>query len=134
MATLTDFLNSINKTKQNVIKKSPAPDAAEKAYLPFVTLRSLSYHRDVVLLCNELNVRGLSGHNVSNKMHYEFLLRAIPKGNRFSKWTKPEPDPVVERLMQVYNYNYERAVEANGLLTEEQRQCIMEEPIQGGKL
>ena len=86
-----EALNSINsREKNNIIRDSQSPLAAEKQYPPFPVLRSLSYNLDCILLVNELNIRGLSQFNVSNLMHYEYLLYFISTKKRYNKWIKVE--------------------------------------------
>jgi hypothetical protein len=119
---LIQALNSINQTKVNLIRTSDAPLSAEKLYPKFPVLRSLSYHPDCIMLANELNLRGLAQHNVSNKMHYEFLLHVVSRGKRFAKWSKPEQLSDVDVVAQVFKYSNRKAAEVLPLLTQDQLQ------------
>lgn len=128
--TLTDFLNSINLTKKNLIDESDSPEAAAKVYPAFVTARSLSYFSNTVLLVNELNKCG----TIDNKMHYDFLLNIIPKGKRFAKWAKPAKSDTIKKLVEIHNISYKKAEELAYVLTDAQLAELLVEPAYGGKL
>ena len=78
-----DFLNTINKTKVNLIDENPDN---EQNYNAFVVNRSLSYFPDTVFMSNEMNRL----HHVDSKMQYDFLINIVRTKKRFSKWDKPE--------------------------------------------
>lgn len=130
---LTDFLNSINVSKKNVIRESGSPVAAAKMYVPFVTARCYSNFPDTVLIANELNVRGTSSHNVTSQMHYEFLLHAISPKKRFAKWNKPDKDEKINLIMQIYKYNYDKAKSVSDILTDEDCESLRQLLYEGGK-
>lgn len=117
-----EALNSINsREKNNIIRDSQSPLAAEKQYPPFPVLRSLSYNLDCILLVNELNTRGLSQFNVSNLMHYEYLLYFIPPKKRYNKWVKVEKNTTIDNIITFYGVSYEKAVDIYDILTDNQR-------------
>lgn len=66
MPSLSDYLNSINYTKKDLIKEDPL---AEKDYLPFVTNRCLSYFPDTVFYANQMNMMP----HLEKKMQYDYL-------------------------------------------------------------
>lgn len=117
---LIKSLDSINKTKVNGIRTADDPTTAAKSYPRFPVARSLSYHADALHLVNELNLRGLSAHEVSNIQHYEFLLYVLQKGKRFAKWERPENQADIELIAKTFSYTYERAKEILPLFTREQ--------------
>lgn len=129
---LIQALNSVNYDKNNLIRDSGAPDVAEKLYPKFPVSRSLSYSMDAVLLVNELNIRGLTQHDITNKQHYEFFLHVLPKKKRYGKWEKPEVSEEVKLIMEAYNYSYEKAKEAASVLNPEQIQVIKNSLSKGG--
>mgnify|MGYP001228520360 CR=1 FL=1 len=86
-----DFLNSINYSKQNLIKEPQD----EKEYVPFIVNRGLGYFQDTVMLANEMNVNC----HIDNKMQYDFLKNTVRKRKRFSKWLKAEDDKKVDILV-----------------------------------
>ncbi len=80
--TLTDWLNSINQSKQYLFSKEE-----EEKYPSFVINKCLSYFPDTVLLVNEINT-----DSFSNEMQYDFLINTIERRKRFSKWNKKNFD------------------------------------------
>lgn len=129
---LIQALNSVNFDKNNLIRDSGAPEVAEKLYPKFPVSRSLSYSMDALFLVNELNIRGLTQHDISNKMHYEFLLHVLPKKKRYGKWEKPEVTEDIKAIMNVYNYSYDKAKEVVDILNTEQIEEIKRSLSQGG--
>lgn len=113
------FLNSINESKQNLIRDSGSQEAAEKMYNPFLTNRMLGAHLDCVFFVDELNQRGLVDFGVTKQMHYEFLLELIPRGRRFTKRPKPEKDEKIELIIEHLRYSRDRAVEVVDFFTDE---------------
>jgi len=55
MSNPFDYLNSINVTKQNMMRGSENDELAEKGYNPFMVNRGLSYFQDTIALANEMN-------------------------------------------------------------------------------
>ena len=64
-----EYVNQILYGKKNLI----VDDLTEKAYVPFLTNRSLSYHQDCVLFANEMNRRA----HVDKKLQYSYLINTI---------------------------------------------------------
>jgi hypothetical protein len=121
---LSEFFNSINKTKKNIM----ADDRAEKAYVPFVVNRSLSYHKDAIFHVNMINGWG----GLDRRMQYEYLLYALPKGNRYGKWHKEQED-ATSLIMAYYGYSKAKALAVLPLLTESDLKSIKESLNTGGK-
>ena len=106
---LSDFLNSINQTKENLMDKDPG---VEKNYLPFVINKCFSYFPDTIFYANRMN--GLSF--LDKKMQYDYYIHAISKRKRFSKWIKPEENNDLELIKEVYGYSDQRAREVLDLI------------------
>ena len=106
---LSDFLNSINQTKENLIQKDPK---VEKEYVPFVVNKCLSYFPDTVFYANRMNQ--FSG--LDKKMQYDFYIHSIAKRKRFSKWIKSEENKDLEVVKEVYGYSDRHAKEVLDLL------------------
>ena len=106
---LSDFLNSINQTKENLIQKDPK---VEKEYVPFVVNKCLSYFPDTVFYANRMNQ--FSG--LDKKMQYDFYIHSIVKRKRFSKWIKSEENKDLEVVKEVYGYSDRHAKEVMDLL------------------
>ena len=109
-----DFLNAINDSKEDLIKKDPLN---EKDYVPFMVNRGLSYFADTVMYANEMNLHAA----VQKKWQFDFYLHAVKKRKRFSKWAKKDSSTDdIKLLMKEYNYSAKRAQEALTLLTDHQ--------------
>lgn len=107
-----DFLNDINsgtKTDQYGIM---CTEEDEKAYIPFLTNRSLSYHEDAVIMANEIN---LNAH-IDNRLQYDFFRRILRPRSRFCKWTKPENLEDIEVIKEWYMCSENRAREIYSIL------------------
>jgi len=120
-----DYVNSINYTKKDIM----VDDVAEKAYVPFVINRSLSYFPDTVGLAAVMN----RYHHLDNKLQYHFFLNIVRKRQRFSKWTKPTVESDVEVVKQYYGYSNEKARQALTLLSPEQITILKQKVNRGGR-
>src|SRR6185369_5192406 len=98
------YLTSINQTKENVMRNPEADATVVTGYPHFIVNRLLSYHKDVILLVNEINKLP----HLDPQLKYEFLLHGLSKKKRFSKLTKAEHHENVELLSEYYQYNMER--------------------------
>ena len=122
---LSDWLNSINFTKQDLIVDNPL---MEKEYVPFIVNRSLSYFPDTILHCNEMNMK----HFLPKKMQYDYLRTAIRKRKRFSKWDKKTSPSDLEIVKQFYGYSNKKALEVLPLLSKEQITTMKANVYTGG--
>jgi|TARA_R110000868_G_scaffold72687_1_gene211499 hypothetical protein len=120
-----DFVNQILYKKENII----ADEATEKAYVPFIVNRSLSYHKDCIGYANEMN----RCHFADHKMQNDFLLNTIRSRKRpFAKWVKAEKSDDIECIKAVYGFSDTKAREALRLLSDEQIQQLKEQTDIGG--
>lgn len=120
-----DFLNSINDTKIDLM----VDEESEKAYVPFIVNRGLSYFPDTALLANEMNVRC----NISGKMQYAFLREVIRKKKRYSKWHKAIDNDDIELIKKHYGYSTRKAIDVLPLLTKEDLDAIRAYHDEGGR-
>jgi len=121
-----DFVNQILQGKQQLI----VDDLTEKEYVPFLTNRSLSYHKDCILFANEMNTR----HHVDAKMQNDFLLNTVRSRKRpFTKWAKSEKSEDIECIKIIFGYSNFKAREALRLLSDEQIQELKRKTDIGGK-
>jgi len=123
---LTDYLKAINETKEPLMNE---PEWGKSGYPPFVVNRCLSYFPDTLFVVNEMNIRG----HIDPKMHFDFLVGAIRKRKRFSKWLKRETDERVQALIEYYGFSAKKAREALSVLTEQQVAEIVRLTSRGGK-
>jgi hypothetical protein len=106
---LSEFLNSINQTKENLMDKDPK---VEKDYVPFVVNKCLSYFPDTIFYANRMNQVA----HLDKRLQYDFYIHSISKRKRFSKWIKPEESKDLEVVKQVYGYSDRHAREVMDLL------------------
>jgi len=122
---LTDWLNSINYNKNDIIGSNPL---SEKEYVPFVINRSLSYFPDTLFHANEMNLN----HFLSKKMQYDYLRTAVRKRKRFSKWDKKTESDDVDFVKTYFGYSTKKAMEVLTILTKEQLKRLRTEYNTGG--
>ena len=128
MSSPFDYVNSINFSKENMMRNTENDELAEKGYDPFLTNRSLSYFEDTIGMANEMNLRA----NADKLLQYEFLLNTIRKRKRFSKWIKPEKNESIALIQEFYGYSRRKAEEAADMLTNEQIDEIRNKLLKGG--
>ena len=120
-----EYANAINYTKKNIM----VDDLAEKAYLPYLMNRQLSYFPDTVLAANEMN----RNHHLDNRLQFDFFINIIRKRKRFSKWFKPEQISDLETIKQYYGYSNEKARQVLSLLSTEQINELKNKVAKGGR-
>ena len=98
------------------MRKTENDDLSEKAYVPYITNKSLSYFTDTLLYANEMN----KFSHLDNKLQYEFLLNSIRPKKRFAKWHKPEQDDDIELVSEFYNYSLPKARNVLSILSAKQ--------------
>ena len=123
-----EYVNAINTTKQDLIRKSENPGLAEKDYSPFLVNRALSYFIDTILHANEMNMV----NHVDSMLQNDYYLNSIRVSKRFSKWAKPVESSDVESIQEYYKVNSKRALEISKVLTREQIDLIKTRIIKGG--
>ncbi len=125
MSNPFDYVNQILRDKKNLI----VDDLTEKAYNPFLTNRSLSYHRDCVLFANEMNRRP----HLDKKLQFSFLINTIRSQKRpYVKWVKAESLDELECVKLAYGYSDTKARQVLSLLTDQQRQQLKDMTTTGG--
>ena len=119
-----DYIKSVLETKHNHMETQED----EKAYVPFVVNRALSYHMDTVLLANEMNKLP----NTDKKLQYDFLINIVRSRKRpYQKWTKYIAPDDIEVVKEYYGYSNEKATAALQLLSPDQLEKIKK--IKGGR-
>ena len=122
---MSDWLNSINYTKQDLILDNPI---LEREYVPFIINRSLSYFPDTLFHCNEMNFK----HFLTKKMQYDYLRLSVSKRKRFSKWFKEEKNDNIKLIQEYYGYSYRRAKEVLDCLIDDNIRTIKDSLKTGG--
>ena len=124
-----DFINDINFGKKNLMRKTENDELSEKAYVPYITNKSLSYFTDTLLYANEMN----KFSHLDHKLQYEFLLNSIRPKKRFAKWHKPEQDDDIELVSEFYNYSLPKARIVLSILSDKQLSAIRDRMTLGIK-
>ena len=120
-----EFVNAINYTKKNIM----IDDVVEKAYVPYMINRQLSYFPDTVLAANEMN----RNHHLDNRLQFDFFINIIRKRKRFSKWYKPETVSDLEAVKKYYGYSNEKARQVLTLLNTDQINELKRKVTTGGR-
>lgn len=120
-----DYVKEILQGKKQLI----VDELTEKEYSPFLTNRSLSYHKDCVMYANEMNKR----HHTDKKLQNDFLINTVRSQKRpFAKWIKSEKSEDIECIKTIYGFSDSKAREALSLLSKEQIQQLKEKTFTGG--
>jgi|TARA_B100001094_G_scaffold242494_1_gene238521 hypothetical protein len=122
---LKDWLNSINFTKEDLLKEDPDNI---KQYPPFIINRCLSGHIDCVLLTNEMN----KYHFLDKDMQYSFYINIIRKKKRFTPWIRKDKIEDLEIIKNYYGYSDEKAYQALKILSRDQIEFIKKRFETGG--
>ena len=120
-----EYVNAINYTKKNIM----VDDITEKAYIPYMVNRQLSYFPDTVLAANEMN----RNHHIDNRLQFDFFINIIRKRKRFSKWYKPETVSDLEAVKKYYGYSNEKARQVLTLLNTDQINELKRKVTTGGR-
>ena len=119
-----EILPSILQTKQYAL----LTDQDERSYPAFMVNRGLSYHRDTVLLANEMN----KYPNLDKKLQYDFLLNIVRAQKRsHSKWFKKGADDDLNAVKEYYGYSDSKAYEALKILDDAQIAMIKKQLYKG---
>lgn len=123
-----DFVNAINSSKKpDIMKGTENDELAEKAYVPFVINRQLSYFPDSLMYANAMNIH----NNLDNKLQFHYLLNSIRPAKRFAKWVKRD-DSDLQLVMQYYSYGVDKAKQVLPILSSEQL-SIIKTKLQSGR-
>ena len=126
MTELKDWLNSINRTKKNLIDEDPS---LEKEYSPYIINRIYSGHLDSVMFANEMNKYNF----LPKKTQYDFLLNTLRPKKRFSPWLRKDEIKDLDLVKRYYGYSNEKAKQALRILTKEQLSFIKSKFETGGR-
>lgn len=117
-----DILPSIWYTKKDVVDN-------EKDYVPFIINKALSFHFDCTIQANEMN----KYPQLPKKLQYQFLLNTVRGYKRpYQKWVKRGTTEDLEAVREYFNYSYDKAKDAMGLLSDAQLQEIRKLTNKGG--
>lgn len=114
MADIFEILNSISNKEK--LQFSP------KDYNPFMVNRFLSSNIDCLFLANEMNKYPM----LDKEIQYTFLFVNIRKQRRRFSFKKNVEDTKISLIMKFFGYNRQRAIEVEGLITDEQVRELQE--------
>ena len=123
---LKEYLNSINKSKENLMDGDDP--LYEKKYSPFIMNKCLAPFNDTVMLVNEMNLH----HHLDNKLQYDFLLNTIRTRKRYAPWIKESKSKNLEYVKEYYGYNNSKAKSILDILNDEQIEFIKSKLNKGG--
>lgn len=123
-----DYVNSINQSKENLMRDTHNDELAERGYNPYITNKSLSYHQDTILISNLMNANS----HLDHKLQYEFLLNIVRPKKRFSKWLKPEVEDKVDIISEYYRVSKKTAKQYAMVLSDEQIDYLKQKLEKGG--
>lgn len=122
---LSQWLNSINFTKENLLEEVPENISS---YPPYIINKCVAGHIDTILFANEMNQYPY----INKKMQYAFYLHSLRKRKRFTPWIKKEDVDNLAAIKEYYGYNDKRALEALKLLNREEIIFIKQRLNKGG--
>ena len=123
---LTDYLNSINHTKEDLRERG---DDWMKKYPPFIVNKCFSGFKETVLYANALN----EFHQLDNDLQYSFYLNSLRKKRRFSPWQRKDKIENLDLIKKYFKYSDEKARDALRILTKDQIELIKLKMNTGGK-
>jgi Bacteriophage clamp loader A subunit len=119
-----DIIPSIQQTKKVVITQEN-----ERDYVPFVVNRSISFHLDMVMPANQMNLQP----STDSLLQYHYLLNTVRAYKRpFQKWQKREIIENLEAVKEYFGYSNEKAKEALTILSNAQIEEIKKSLNKGG--
>ncbi len=124
---LSDYLKTINETKQNLLDSEDS--SWEKEYPAWVVTKCMASHYDTVLLANEMNIY----YDLPNKLQYDFYINTVRKRKRFSPWEKKVKLEDLETVKTYYNYSTQKAQAILKILNKDQLDHLKSKLNRGGK-
>ena len=119
-----DIIPSIQQTKKVVVTQEN-----ERDYVPFVVNRSISFHLDMVMAANQMNILP----STDGLLQYHYLLHSVRGYKRpFQKWQKREDIDDLSLIKEFYGYSNDKAKDALALLTDDQIKSIKSAMDKGG--
>jgi len=113
-----DIVGDINSNKKGLINETN-----EKDYNAWIVNKAFSYFPDTILHAQEMNTKA----HLDNKMQHDYLMGAVRKGKRFTKWAKKDKDEDTLAVQEFFSYNREKAKTALTILSKDQLKAIKRE-------
>ena len=120
-----DYVNAILYTKKDVMQEN----GNERDYSPFLTNRSLSYHRDSIFAAQQLNL--IPG--IDNRLQFRYLINTIRPMKRDKKqWAKKKENNDIDAIIEYFGYDHKQALVAISILSKDQLKQIKRKLEKGG--
>jgi hypothetical protein len=119
------FVEQLSNGKQNLM----VDDETEKAYVPFVVNRALSFDRETIIYANAVNKMP----TLSKRMQHDFLLNTIKRKSRRFAWIKTPKSDYTDDVMEYYDCSYAKASQYLTILSDEQLKTIEKRLDKGGR-
>lgn len=122
------FVESVSKSKTDLIKNAEIPEEMEKKYNPFITNKAFSFHLDTILHANEMN----SKHWLFKDAQYRYYLGSLRPRYRKSEWFKAKKDTDLDNIQTYFQCNRTIAKQYMKVLTKENLEVINNKVSKGG--
>ena len=122
--TLWDLISDVNYEKVGLLNESTLP-----VYDTFMVNKSLSQTIDTLYYAQELNQYS----RISKEAHYKYLLCALPKKKRWSKWIKKNKIPEIDLIIEYYGCSVPKAKEILKMISKDDIEYIISYLDKGGK-
>lgn len=100
-----------------------------KSYTKFLLNRTLSYHLDLIVYANEMNIH----IDVSDKLHYDYMHHSIDKKRRSKKfWAKSKKYEHLDMVKEYFNYSTPKTLSALSVLSDKDIEAIKNLMNKGG--
>lgn len=122
------FIESVSKSKKDLIKDSDLPEETEKKYNPFITNKAFSFHMDTILHANEMNMK----HWLFKDAQYRYYLGSLRPRFRKAEWVKLGKDSDLDAIQQHFQCNRSIAKQYMKVLSKENLELINNKVSKGG--
>jgi hypothetical protein len=122
------FVESVSKSKVELIKTAEIPEDMEKKYNPYITNLAFSFHIDTILHANEMN----SKHWLFKDAQYRYYLGSLRPRFRKSEWFKAKKDKDLDNIQFYYQCNRSIAKQYMRVLSKENLEDINKKVSKGG--
>lgn len=122
---LTQWLTSINSSKENLIEETPE---VISSYNPYIVNKCVASHIDTILFANELNQHPY----IAKDMQYVFYLHALRPKKRYASWIKKDDEENLRAIKEYYGFNDKKALDALKVLNRDEIIFIKQRLNKGG--
>ncbi len=123
-----DYVKSIQKTKEDMIRGSDTPELATKEYNPWIVNKALSMYVDSIMYANDMNVN----HYLDKDVQYAYHLNSVRAMNRKHTWFKSTSDEDLKVVTNHFQCNNIRALEIMKIIGAKGIDLIKKNDVTGG--